>query len=79
MNFNYINWETQYVEMQSKKNKITFLSTTLYEKYKVDFAKLQSLEELTGTTTDDGCNHYIDNETRIVYLWNFIENVWEIQ
>ena len=72
---NFSSWEAEYAATQAKK--IQLLSSTLFEKFRVDFAKLKSLEELTGLSTDDECEHYIDLETRNVYSWNFEENEWE--
>ncbi len=60
-----------------KAEKVQLLTRKLYEKFKVDFTKLTSVEELTGLSTDDECEHYIDLNTRDVYSWNFVENKWE--
>ena len=80
---NFPSWEAEYAASQAKKlaeiqaKKFQLLSSTLFAKFQVDFAKLKSLEELTGLSTDDECEHYIDLETRNVYSWNFEENEWE--
>ena len=80
---NFPSWEAEYAASQAKKlaeiqaKKIQLLSSTLFAKFQVDFTKLKSLEELTGLSTDDECEHYIDLETRNVYSWNFEENEWE--
>lgn len=76
---NFPSWEAELNAAQAKNQakKSQLLTTTLFAKFQVDFSKLKSLEELTGLSTDDKCEHYIDLDTRNVYSWNFYENEWE--
>ncbi len=75
---NFPSWEKEFLKQQAEKqtNKNQMLTISLYQKFQINFSKLKSLEELTGFSTDDGCEHYIDLKTRDVYSWDFIENEW---
>jgi hypothetical protein len=76
-------WDKEYariqrgIEEEKKSKKQELLTSTLQATYGVDFASLVSYTELTGMSTDDECEHYIDMKTQRVYSWNFMENEWE--
>lgn len=83
INDHFPSWEAEYNKMQtikqakSKSSKTKLLSETLHAKFKINFTKLKSLEELTGLSTDDECEHYIDMKTHNIYSWNVFDNKWE--
>lgn len=65
------------------------INNKMEEGFEPDFTMLKekypgvSMEKLNSQSfeyaTDDGCIHYMDLNTKIIYSWNYLEKFWEIQ